>query len=117
MARKKKYVVIPREQKVTLDGVTTEHGHKDFSTKTPMLYVNEDEAKDIDQKYGLAGGSREVYVAEDQQYSRALNNDGVGSVHNYHFTGVDMSRIKPSKSDYEWVETSAGRYKRVKRSK
>lgn len=123
--KKKKFAVYPREKEITLNGFDTSRGHRNFSGKT-MLYVSEpSEAKEIDQKFGK-NGTGELLVAEDEQYARALNGehwditstlkgDNVKLLHNYTFSGVDMTGIRTTRDNgYVWARVG-GIQKRVKR--
>jgi hypothetical protein len=102
--KKKKFLVIPREGSAVLNGIQTSRGHRKFNGKTYMHISDPSEAREIDQKYGKTG-TQDVYVAEDEQYSRALNGekweiqsslrgDNVKLLHNYTFSGVDTSHFK-----------------------
>lgn len=102
MAKKKKFIIMPREKETVLNGISTERGHRDFNGKTYMHIDDPGEARDIDLKYGK-NGTQEVFVAEDQQYARALEGeswevqsslkgDNVKLLHNYTFAqiGTDL---------------------------
>ncbi len=93
--KKKKFVVIPREGGAVLNGIQTSRGHRQFNGKTYMHISDPSEAREIDQKYGKTG-TQDVYIAEDEQYARALNGekweiksslkgDNVKLLHNYTF--------------------------------
>lgn len=112
MAKKKKFAVIPRTKEAVLDGLKTGKGHRDFNGKSIMYISDPAEAREIEADYGQKG-TGDVYVAEDAQYTRAMNNDGVDSVHNYTFSGVDMSGVKKARvgqrkfingTEYRYVE-------------
>lgn len=101
MPKKKKFLVIPREGNAVLNGIHTSRGHRKFNGKTYMHISDPSEAREIDQKYGKTG-TQDVYVAEDEQYARALNGekwevksslrgDNVKLLHNYTFAQMGIS--------------------------
>jgi hypothetical protein len=125
MTKKRKFIVMPREKNVVLDGITTERAHREFNGKTYLHVDDPGEARDIDLKYGKQG-TQEVFVAEDEQYARALDGEkwdvtstlkgtNVKLLHNYRFTGVDMTGIRTTRDNgYVWVRRD-GKQVRVKR--
>ena len=95
MTRKKKFIVLPRQGGAVLDGIQTSRGHRHFNGKTYLHVSDPSEAAEIEQRYGRKG-TQAVYVAEDEQYARALNGerwevksslqgDNVKLLHNYTF--------------------------------
>lgn len=106
MPKKKKFIVIPREGGAVLNGIRTSRGHRKFNGKTYMHISEPSEAREIEQKYGKHG-TQDVYVAEDEQYARALNGerwevqsnlrgDNVKLLHNYTFAqmGIELPNRK-----------------------
>lgn len=88
----KRWIVYPRTKGAVENGLPTGQGIKKFKrgqiiVKDPAL------AREIDTTHGLAGGSREVYVMEDERVGRHVRND-YGELHNYFFTGVKMPKKK-----------------------
>jgi hypothetical protein len=74
MPKKKKYMVMARDKKTALAGITTKRGgHRDFGSKTTAMWISDKaEAEEIDHTYGLKGKG-DVFVVEDEKYSHALN--------------------------------------------
>lgn len=102
--KKRKYIVIPRQKSAVLNGLETERGKRSFKGKSYLHVDDPGEARDIDLKYGKTG-TQEVYVAEDEQYARALDGErwevksnlketNVTTLHNWQFRGVDTSHFK-----------------------
>jgi hypothetical protein len=102
MPKKKKYMVVARDKKVALTGVTTQRGgHRSFGRKTSAMWIGDKaEAEEIDHTYGMKGKG-DVFVVEDEKYSYALNGEQwdmkfdergghLKTVHHYTFSGVDM---------------------------
>ena len=104
MPKKKKYMVVARDKKTALTGITTQRGgHRSFGNKTAAMWISDKaEAEEIDHTHGLKGKG-DVFVVEDEKYSYALNGeqwdmkfDERGShlktIHHYTFSGVDMAQ-------------------------
>lgn len=83
MARKRKFMVVPRNKRAAEQGLATDQGKLSFRGKT-ALYVNDPAlAKNIDAEHGLKGNG-DVYVYEDDRLERHARNDN-GQTHNYFF--------------------------------
>lgn len=85
--RKKKYIVLARNKKTSLKGITTGKGHRSFGNYSALWISDPSEAAEIENQYGMKG-SKDVSVTTDQQYEWSLNNDGgngtkLGNVHHY----------------------------------
>jgi hypothetical protein len=104
MAKKKKYIVVARDKKTALAGVSTERGgHRSFGKKTSSMWIGDkSEAEEIDQKYGLKGRG-DVFVLEDEKYSYAANGEQwdmkfdergghLKTIHHYTQPAVDLTR-------------------------
>ena len=84
MAKKKRFLVLPRTTHRMEGGLDTGAGHKSFKGKTAMYVKDAAEAREIDSQYGFAGGTREVFVHEDYKVGRFVTNEE-GEIHNYFF--------------------------------
>jgi len=119
MAKKKKFIVLPRNEKIFKKGLTTGKGHRQFKEAGAMWITDEAEAREIEHEYGMKG-KKQVAVTTDQQYEWSANNDGsngtkMDNIHNYTFQGVDMSHIKTTRDNgYVWV-IKGGSQVRMKR--
>lgn len=96
MAKKRKYMVLARNQKIQESGLVTGKGHRVFGEKSAMWISDPAEAREIDHEYGMKG-KKLVSVTTDQQYEWSVNNDGsngtrMDNIHNYTFQGVDWKR-------------------------
>ena len=107
MARKKRYIVVPRTEKAMTDGLATTKGRFGFGTKTARI-VDESLASEIDTQHGLKG-SGDVWVHEDENlewhehHDKGTDGRNVG-IHHYTFQGVDLSHLKPRTDDGKvWV--------------
>lgn len=100
--KKKKWMVVSRDKKTSLTGITTQRGgHRTFGKKTSAMWISDKhEAEEIDHKYGMKGKG-DVFVVEDEKYSYAVNGEQwdmnftekggqLKTVHHYTFSGVDM---------------------------
>lgn len=107
MAKKKRYIVVPRNQKAILDGLDTTKGKFEFGKKTAR-FIDESMASEIDTQYGLKG-TGDVWVERDENLEwhehHDKNTDGRKvSIHHYTFAGVDMSNIRSTKDNgLVWV--------------
>jgi hypothetical protein len=74
MPKKKKYMVMARDKKTALSGITTKRGgHRSFGSKTTAMWISDKaEAEEIEHTYGMKG-SGDVFVTEDEKYSYAKN--------------------------------------------
>ena len=85
MAKKKAYLVMPRNTGIMQTGLKTAKGTLKFKKgKTHMMVSDEGLANEIDTQHGLKG-TGDVWVAEDQRGESFLRDDGpqgVG-VHRY----------------------------------
>lgn len=98
MAKKKKYIVLPRNGKIFQEGLTTGRGHRKFKKAGAMWITDEAEAREIDHQYGMKG-SRQVAVTTDQQYEWSANNENgdgrrMDNIHHYTFQGVSLKQQK-----------------------
>lgn len=110
MAKKKKYMVVARDKRTALTGLTTQRGgHRAFGRKTQSMWLSDRaEAEEIDHKYGMKGRG-DVFVVEDEKYSYALNGEQwdmkfgekggeLKTVHHYTFTAPDLSHFRTPKA-------------------
>lgn len=113
MARKKKFIVVPRTQNAMLNGIQTSKGRVNFKSKG-ATYVSEDVANEIDFQHGLKG-SGDVWIDHDENLEWHERNDSMTNgrnlgIHHYTFSGVDISirgggeRVKvKTKSGFTYV--------------
>lgn len=120
MAKKKKFIVLPRNGNIFEKGLTTGRGHRKFKKAGAMWITDEAEAREIEHEYGMKG-KKQVAVTTDQQYEWSANNENgdgtkMDNIHNYTFQGVDMSGIKTTRDNgYVWVY-KGGSQVRMRRS-
>jgi len=81
VAKKKKYMVVPRNQRVAEQGLVTSKGRLKFKGKSAMFVNDEALAREIDTQHGLKG-NRDVYLHEDDRAATYERDEG-GSVHHY----------------------------------
>jgi len=126
MPKKKKYMVMARDKKTALTGLTTQRGgHRSFGNKTSAMWISDKaEAEEIDHKYGLKGKG-DVFVVEDEKYSYAANGEQwdmkfdergghLKTIHHYTFAGVDTSHLrKDLEGSTKTVNGTTYRYKTV----
>lgn len=103
MSKRKSHRIYARDPNVQLDGLKISTGKVEFGKNT-AVYVDENTAREVDERYGRKGEDS-VIVAKDEQYDRALNGEGwkiqydkkkgdwVKTVHKYRFEGVDTSHF------------------------
>jgi len=102
MSKKKTHRIFARDRDAMMDGLKTSRGNVDFKGQT-AVYVDEYTAKEVDERYGIKSQEQSVIVSKDEQYDRAVNGEGwkiqydkrgdwVKTLHNYTFTGVDMTQ-------------------------
>lgn len=89
MAKKRKFIVLPRNGKIFEEGLTTGKGHRKFNKAGAMWISDEAEAREIDHEYGMKG-KKKVAVTTDQQYEWSVNNENgdgtkMDNIHNYTF--------------------------------
>jgi hypothetical protein len=82
VSKKKKYMVVPRNQRVAEQGLQTSKGRLKFKGKSAMMVADESLASEIDTQHGLKGGSRDVYVYPDDRLATHERDEG-GGVHHY----------------------------------
>jgi hypothetical protein len=84
MAKKKAFLVMPRNKNAAESGLVTGKGTLDFKGKTSMMIGDESLAREVDTQHGLKA-SGDVWVAEDQRGESFLRDDGVQGhgVHRY----------------------------------
>lgn len=117
MAKKKKFMVLARNQKIQEKGIKTGKGHRTFGEKSVMWISDPAEAREIETQYS----KRDIAVTTDQQYEWSLNNENgdgtkLNNIHNYTFQGVDMSGIKTTKDNgYAWVKVGGSKQVHMKR--
>jgi hypothetical protein len=120
---KKKFMVVPREKLISLSGLDTTRGHRNFGKKNKVMYVSEpSEAAEIDARYGLKGGTGDVMVFEDDRYSKALkaehwdinkNNGEPVYLHHYIFGGMGLKQeMHDFANDPAYERIGAGRYRK-----
>jgi hypothetical protein len=118
MPKKKKYMVMARDKKTALAGITTKRGgHRDFGSKTTAMWISDKaEAEEIDHTYGLKGKG-DVFVVEDEKYSHALNAEqwdmkfderGSQLVTIHHYTQPGADRTKAGGNERVRVKTADG---------
>lgn len=96
MAKKKRYIVVPRTEEAKQRGIKTGKGNLTFGTKSAQWVDDPVIAKEIENDYGK-NGSMDVWVAQDENLEWHEKHDGntdgknVG-IHHYTFSGVDISR-------------------------
>ena len=107
MAKKKRYIVVPRTEAAMNNGLATTKGNFSFGGKTARI-VDESLASEIDTQHGLKG-SGDVWVERDENFEwhehhdRDTDGRKVG-IHHYTFSGVDLSHLKPRKdTGLVWV--------------
>jgi hypothetical protein len=119
MAKKKKFIILPRNERIFMQGLTTGRGHRRFKKPGAMWITDEGEAREIDYEYGMKG-KKQVAVTTDQQYEWSANNEGgdgrrMDNTHHYTFSGVDMTGIRTTRDNgYVWVRRGVKQV-RVKR--
>lgn len=96
MAKKKRYIVVPRTPGVMETGLKTGKGKLDFKGKTATWVSDPAEAKEIETQYGRKG-SGDVWVAQDENLEWHEHHDGHTdgrkvSIHHYTFAGVDLQK-------------------------
>lgn len=104
MARKKAYLVMPRNTKAAEQGLKTGKGTLSFKGKTSMMVGDESLAKEIDTQHGLKG-TGDVWVAQDERAESFLRDGGDG-VHHYFFGCLDLTR--PGGNERVKVKTRDG---------
>lgn len=118
--KKKKFMVMARNEKIQTSGIKTGKGHRSFGEKSVLWISDPAEAREIETEYGMKG-KRQVAVTTDQQYEWSLNNDGqngtkLNNIHKYTFLGVDMSGIRTEKDNgLVWARIGGSRQVLVRR--
>ena len=108
MAKKKRYMVVPRSERIKESGLQTGKGKLSFGGKTATWVDDPAVANEINTQHGLKG-SGDVWVAQDENLEWHEKHDGLTDgrmkgIHNYTFQGVDMTGIKTTKDNgYVWV--------------
>lgn len=108
MAKKRKFMVIARNQKTQQKGIVTGKGHRTFGEKSVLWISDPAEAREIETGYS----KRDVAVTTDQQYEWSLNNENgdgtkLNNIHNYTF-----GQLKEVK--WVWVKTDEGKIKQTR---
>lgn len=93
--KKKKYIVLARNKKTALKGITTGKGHRSFGKYSALWISDPAEAREIENQYGMKG-SKDVSVTTDQQYEWSVNNEGsngtrMDNIHKYTFGRMGIS--------------------------
>lgn len=115
MAKKKKHIILARNEKIAEKGLELDGKPMKFHQGKALWIEDEGKARALQQKY-----PRDVAVTLDQQYTWHANNEGgngtrMGNIHHYTFQGVDMRNIKTTRDNgYVWVRRN-GKQVRVKR--
>lgn len=96
LAKKKRFMVVPRTTGVQQTGIKTGKGQLTFGKKTAQWIDDPAVAKEIDTQYGLKG-TGDVWVAQDENLEWHEKHDGLTDgkmkgIHNYTFAGVDMEK-------------------------
>jgi len=94
LAKKKRYMVVPRSTGIQQTGIKTGKGQLTFGKKTAQWIDDPAVAKEIDTQYGMKG-TGDVWVAQDENLEWHEKHDGLTDgkmkgIHNYTFAGVDM---------------------------
>jgi hypothetical protein len=119
MAKKKRYMIVPRTEEAKAKGLSTGKGKLTFSGKTATWVDDPAIAAEINTQHGLKG-SGDVWVAQDENLEWHEKHDGLTDgkmkgIHNYTFQGIDMKGIRTTKDNgWVWVWNN-GRQMRVKR--
>jgi len=82
----KRYMVLPRTQKIMQEGIKVNGKTRSFKGKTAMYVKDSGEADEINQTVGMQG-TTEVFVHEDDKVERFVRDDGVDGrgIHHFHF--------------------------------
>ena len=121
MAKKKRFMVVPRDERTKAAGVVTGKGKLDFKGKSAAWVEDAGVAEEINKQHGLKG-SGDVWVAEDENLEWHEKHDGLTDgkmkgIHNYTFQGVDMKGIKTTRDNgWVWVYKD-GRQVRIRKKK
>lgn len=96
MAKKKRYMVVPRTTGIQQTGIKTGKGQLTFGKKTAQWVDDPAVAREIDTQYGIKG-TGDVWVAQDENLEWHEKHDGLTDgkmkgIHNYTFAGVDMEK-------------------------
>jgi len=119
VSKKKRYIVVPRNEATKSRGLQTGKGKLRFGRKTAQWVDDPAIAREIDATYGRKG-SGDVWVEQDENLEWHENNGGGTDgrhrgIHHYTFSGVDMTGIRATKNTgYVWVRVD-GKQKRMKR--
>jgi hypothetical protein len=98
MAKKKRYIVVPRTEGMKQQGLKTGKGHLHFGKTTAAWVTDPSVAREIDFEYGMKG-SGDVWVAQDEnlewhdKHDAGTDGKNVG-IHHYTFSGVDTDHFK-----------------------
>lgn len=108
MARKKKFMVVPRTPQAREQGITTTKGKREFN-RGAFFVSDPGEAEEIDSRYGLKGKKPDVWVHEDPVYEWSLHHDMSVKGHNivtHNYTFGNM-----------WTEDAWARYQKKKKAR
>lgn len=105
MAKKRRYIVVPRTTGIKETGLKTGKRHLKFGTKTARWVDDPAEAREIDAHYGVKG-TGDVWVEQDENLEWHDKHDGLTDgkmtgVHHYTFAGVDTSHFVKHKDGDE----------------
>jgi hypothetical protein len=118
VARKKKFLVMPRNPRAQQSGLQTSKGLLKFGRKAQGLYVSDPGLVDeIDNTYGVKGNG-DVWTHEDERVESWDANDRddrkFGGVHNYTFPGIRTPWRKKKwvpRDDPDWEEYAPGKWR------
>lgn len=102
MPKKKRYMVVPRDEHTKQNGLMTGKGKLDFKGKTAAWVDDPAIAREIDTQHGLKG-SGDVWVAQDENLEWHEKNDGqtdgrkVTGIHRYTFAQMGTKLPERSK--------------------
>lgn len=96
MAKKQRYIVVPRTQEAKDKGITTGKGKLKFGRQTAQWIDDPALAREIDKEHGKHG-SMDVWVAQDENLEWHEKHDGNTdgknvSIHHYTFAGSDFQK-------------------------
>lgn len=95
MSKKKRYMIVPRTDRIKNSGLQTGKGNLSFKGKTAMWVDDPAVAREIDAQHGLKG-SGNVWVAQDENLEWHEKNDGLTDgkklgIHRYTFAQIGTS--------------------------
>jgi hypothetical protein len=120
MAKKKKFIVLARNKKISQSGIMTGKGRRSFGDYSALWVSDPAEAREIEHEYGMKG-SKDVAVTTDQQYEWSVNNDGgngtrMDNTHNYTFGPMTSKAAEEFWARYEKKKKAKLKKKRATRA-